>query len=625
MITDFINFKAGYAVDLPPERFEEGMCQTAENCWWVDAPVKRQGHSQYADLTTWSNCRGFIREKINSNWTTILALDMDSNVQFFQGTSNTYSVIDSAYSFDVGYEVEFASLAGTDTVLAVNGQNRPLVVYYSGAFLMQELEEYDVRVRNSNDWSAGAWDDSASTYTDDSDDARSSTADDFQLVAALSNDDGFIVACDFRFTELVCKSTDQFTGVVAAAYQYYSEDSAWSNLTMELTPTWSNATGDRTLEWTLPTNWMAYDGTEDNLQNRYAVRVKFTTAPTNTPTCDYFTVKHTQYFRDISIDGKPQAVATHQNSYWLAVDNYIFWSAPNVATGWELRRADYCLEGGSKILRMITHNEYLAIFKEQAIYGFFGNQFGEAVRKKLDDMGTISGRSVAVVGPALYYLGNDGFVRGWNGLESQRLSGHIQSDIDGYTQTDAIGVTYKGWYFLSFPTNQIFLLFDPDTYRTADYGDGRVSFFKWKNCEAKMLAVFSGQGESRALIGYDGTTKKLLTFQDGNYGDNTNSAIDMQLETAPISYKAFQQMKRHRRAKVDLNKAGDWTVTFKADHGTATSAHTVSSGTGAGHYEEDMSLPYTLDGKNFSVLFRNNTTNMAKIYGFAIESERRRF
>ena len=140
-----------------------------------------------------------------------------------------------------------------------------------------------------------------------------------------------------------------------------------------------------------------------------------------------------------------------------------------------------------------------------------------------------------------------------------------------------------------------------------------------------MLAVFSGQGESRALIGYDGTTKKLLTFQDGNYGDNTNSAIDMQLETAPISYKVFQQMKRHRRAKVDLNKAGDWTVTFKADHGTATSAHTVSSGTGAGHYEEDMSLPYTLDGKNFSVLFRNNTTNMAKIYGFAIESERRRF
>lgn len=616
-----VSFKGGYAVDLPPEQFEPEMVAVAENCWWVDAPVSRQGHSSHSDLSANSNINGFIQAYINSTWTTIVAIDDGTDVNFYQGASNVYTMIDSSPAFTKGYNVEFASLPGTDTVIAVNGQDRSVVITYDSAFDIEWLEDHDVRTRANDEWAAGQYVDSSLTYTDDTTDAQSTTSADFPLADSSISSNGFWVACDFTFNTVVFGNAEQFTGSPVASYQYYKGSSTWGSMTLEQTPSWTAATGDKTLEFTYPTDWEEWDGTEDSMANRFVIRIRFTTAPTNTPTCDTLAVTDAQYFRVITSDGKPQAVATHNSSYWLAVGNNVYWSDVNGATGWQLYQAEYFLEGGNKVLSMKELGDNLVVLKKQALYGFFGNQFGDAIRKKIADVGTISGRSVVQYDNAVYFLAADGSVYGFNGVSVTRLSRHIQSDLDGYTQTNCASSAYKGYILMAFPTNSVILVFDPDTYRETDYGEGRVSFFKWKTCRADQFQVFD-DGELYAI---DNGVRKIIKYQNGNEYDNDSTAIAYKLETADIAYGEFQQKKRQRRVKIDISKSGTWSVSMKVDHSTTTAVSTIASGTGSGHYETDLSIPYTMDGKNFTLAFSNNTSNSAKVYGYAIEVATRRF
>jgi len=355
--------------------------------------------------------------------------------------------------------------------------------------------------------------------------------------------------------------------------------------------------------------------------DKFPIRIRFTTAPTNTPTANKLTVSYTRQVTDVLDDTKPNQITVHRNSLWLAAGNIAFWSTPNEVTGWELYQAEYFLDGGSKIISMLPYQDNLMVLKEAALYGFFGNQFGDAYRQKLADVGAVAPRSAVVGGNELYWVSHDG-IYGWNGEVVKKLSKHVQSDIDGYTPTNTCAVFYEGWILIAFPTDSIILAFDPDTYREDTLGDGRVSFWKWTGCKAYQLVWFNGDGESKNLIGLE--DDELLTFDDGNSYDTSSNPIDMIVKTRYL-FDGDLRDKLYRRLKMDVSASGVWTNTTAGDFGSSTSVATISSGSGGGHYNGDISLPYSLDGQNLTIQLRNNTINTAKIYKLGVEYDRRKF
>lgn len=610
-IGQLIDFKGGYATDIPAETMPADMLQLAENCYWENGLRKRGGYSSYetppGGTTT---IRGRKRAYMNNAWVTILAVDDGVSTTFYENSSGSFSQIGTDTVL-TGYDVEMDVMLGK--VIAVNGQDKPRIIYYSAGFTISTLEAYDTRTRGGDDWYAGTHD--GSTYTDATQAAQDTVADDFTLVTGGADGGGFYIAGVVTFNRV------EFTGLSAnewatATFEYWN--GAWTSITPTTTAS--------SFEFDYPQDWVVYDGSGDELTNRMVVRVTWATAPASDVTCTSMTLKHTQYLSQILEDARPHLVRVHNNRVWLAMGNNLNYSPYEAVTGWQVWATEYCLEGGSEILALVPHGEALIVLKGAVLYGIIGNSYEDLRVLRFDDtMGTVSGRSAVAVGSVLFYLGPDGNVWGWTGEMAKKVTDHIRSDLASLTHTNAVGGSYKGRYYLSFPSDSVVIWSDPDTVRDAEYGEGAMSWWKYTGIRADRFAWQTGDGDDLAFVAVDNSTPQVIQLENGNPYDLASTAITMKAKTKAHAFGEFQTRKVLTRVKPKVSQSGKWTFTMYSDDDTESVSLILQSGSGSGFYSQDVSIPYSLDGKNLSFYLENATVNAASVSGIALEFVKRSF
>ena len=634
------DFSGGYSTNLHPEQMAPNMLQTAENVYFQNGLEKRGGVSDYstdANFDTDYDIAGQHRVKMNSTWYSIIAVDTGSEVKFYHAATTALTEIDAAYTFTTGHDVEmdsmYESVSEDNAVVVVNGTDKPAIIYYDSGIKIENLEAYDERLRDTDDWWAGQYDDSETTYTDDTTDAQDAGADDFQISTG-TNDDGFYVSCQYTFNKIIMTNAQQFTSDPTVVYEYYKDNDdgtyTWTTVgTLVTTPDWDGVEGDKTIEFNIPYDWGKWDGTEETLDGRYVFRVRFT-ANAEDLDCDTLAVYHTQYLTQIMGGAKPSHVHVHRNKMYLSEGNNVNISPYNKLTDWSAYEVEVCQDGGTQINGMVSLNEDLLLFKENAIFRIQGNSYQYRTVKKISDNGAKYSRGIVQVNNVIFYLHTDGLIHAFTGANDKLVSRHIKDDLDVYTKSVVYAIKYKGYVWFSFPSDSEVLVFDPDSFVVSetDTGEGRMAFYKYTGITAKTLNWHSGDSDNGFLIGgYQATSEKakLLKLDNGNAYDGSATTIDEVVKTKEYSFGSPQLEKIFDRTKPEITKSGDWTFTVYVDNEARNTSMTLSSGSGGTRYKEDVSLDYDMNGKDISFYFRNNTVNAAKIFGVAVEVGKRRF
>ena len=627
-VKDLVDFRGGFFTDVPSPLLSAADLLTADDVHWRNGVTKRRGIRKYSTTAFASGTvlRGGIRTYQGSKFYDIIAVDNGATCSFYQGATASYSKI-SGLDFTTGYDVELAELNGN--IVAVDGKDKPALITYSSGFAIKTVESNDVRTLGNADWWAGQYLPSATvTYSDDSTNAQSSATASF-LVVPATDGRGVYVASDFTFNKIVFKNMEQ-AATCTAVYEYY-DGSAWATVTMTTTPTWTAATGDKTIEFNIPLDFgvtpVSIAETGNTIIGRYAFRVRFTTAAAAAKYCDYLALYHTQKLTEVMAGEVPSLVLAHANRIWLVQGNNTFYSVANTVTGWKLEYSEYFLEGGPSIRGVAEYQNALIVAKDNALHAYEGNTFETFIKSVVSDKGTSSHRSMVMVGNILFRVWNNG-VWAWNGTVDVDVSKHIRTVLEGYTCTDAAAVSYQGEYWVCFPTNAKLLTFDPDTIRQDDKGDYRVSFFRFTNHVVSKFLYHLAKGDNGYLLGLSNKATPYVVRIDNGLTDQTTTTTvitgKFQTKYDPFSGDGFKT--GYRRTKVRV-KQGTGSQTFKwlSDDGSVSSTASFAASSGTGTHEEDLSMPYTLDGRNLAFYWEHGASTSATLYGISVESFRRKF
>ena len=640
------DFRGGYSTDLTPELMANNELLQANNCWWRGGLKKRGGIAKYANLTnTNASITGAVRvyEEKAEAWYTIYGVDDGSTVEFqVAKTSVTLATVAAASltasttttaPFTTGKDVEFDTLGGK--VIAVNGTDRPVVLFPSGSgtFYLRDLDRYDERERSTDNWYAGQWDTSTDAYTDDTTDAQDSGVDDFVIASTDATTNGFYVAGDFTYSRLIFTGVDMAATVSAvSSLKYFDVDGSWTAVgTFNTAAVWDDS-GTHTIEFELPLStdgtlkWAKYDTTDGNLTNRYVVRGEFADGATSQITCDTIAQSHTHYLTQIIGDQKPQAIRTHKNHVFMAARNQVQIGIANSVKGWRDDRWEYFYEDGNEVMAMETLNQYLVNIKEGRMFAIDGTSWQNWSVRPLAAGGTISKRGTTVANDMLWMIARDGLYM-FDGNVRRKVSKHIQTDIDSYTLTDVSLFFYKTDVLASFPTNSIVLVFDPDTLRLDDMGDGRVSFQKWTSYYARQILHNQGGGDDGYLI--------LLGDNYTARGDNlaydnitATTPINMEMQTKLFPFGGEETTKNFTRAKAKIGNVSTPAgveYEFKFLTLDASNGLLLNALVGTGAVSRDISVPYQMDGKQISMYVKHNTTFDARVDTLSIDSRKRRY
>jgi len=632
------DFRGGKATELSPAQMEESMVLLGTNWYYDERLRKRPGWANLSVDTTINGAtiRGLCNAEMNSTQYRIVALDDGSNVNFYYGDTGSYTAVDNTFDWTTAKNVEMVAFPlgnGDEIVIAVNGTDKPAVIYYSGGFIVKTLEAYDARTIDTDLWVAGLWDESETPdMVDDTTDAQSSTVDDF-VIATATNNDGFYVAATQPFTKVVITNCPDLGTAVVAEIRYYAGAGVWTNLTVTTEPSWVAAEGDKTLEFDLPLDsdgvvaWTRYGDLASqtlpaNVLNKYILRVRFTTAD-QAGSADYLTVSNTQYLTQLFLGVNPQAVAIHSNRLWLATENALRWAPADQVTGWWSQDVGGCPQGGDEILQLISGEGELIIAKPSSIYFCQGTTTDNFVFTSIKTIGVQGKRGADMVGGVMVYVATDG-IRALMGRKSVRVSRHLT--LSSLTKTDAVVIEWHGNAVISFPTDAVMLWADPDTVRTDDMGDGRVSLWNWAGMAASQMVVGDGGGDNGYLMVADNTGGRIAYASTNGYDtafDTTKSPIACTLQTRRFIEGTPGQRKARRRVAVDVSRDGAWVLTISADGGDRTASLVIASGSGTGHKVFSFDLPYTMDGYDLSYKLENTTSEDIQIYGFTDETEER--
>lgn len=665
---NFSRFDGGYFTNLADAEMEDYELLTAENCEWDGGLRKRRGLQAYSTVTAGITIRGAVRAYIGTAWRTFVAKDLGSTtVIHHQATASAaWASVNmpsgSAFSLVTGYDTQFAAIG--ERLVGVDGIDEPFTIYYNGSSVCADtIERYGTKTREYDNWTAGQLSSAGGTYTDDTTDAQDVGADDF-IIATSTASTGFFIGCDYTFNKAVFSNVTGVTatGSVGFVFQYfgapsYGASATWNTIatsSMVQTTSWATA-GTVTLEWPTPfvtdgvNTAVAYEKTPDMgsfdsfLGGKYAVRMYTTVAASAAIACDYAAVNHTQYLSELLLDDKPDTVAQHKNHIFMGMGNWMRYSMADTPVTDALKEWSYdnfqVFRNGGTIQAMVPHGDYLAVVLENKLYGITGNSWADWAFRELADHGGISRRGAAVVGQALYYIGTEGLWQ-WDGAAIHNVGRGIQDDIDGYTLTNTALLDYDGELWVSFPTNEVVLKADPDTFRTDNKGNARLSFYKFKNYRVDGWLYCEGDSDLGYLLGWANNATPAIVRANYDAVDfiTSTASIDWVFRSRNYPFGEEHRVKQYRRFKPVLSDIASASVatatacmyqfTFinKDSFGstTANATVTVSSG-GSGIYETDLTLPYTMDGKRLSVYMRHSATTTAKLYGYSIGVRERWF
>jgi len=314
----------------------------------------------------------------------------------------------------------------------------------------------------------------------------------------------------------------------------------------------------------------------------------------------------------------------------MAAKNQVQIGIANSIKGWRSDRWEYFYEGGKEVMAMKSFNNYLAIIKEGMIFAIDGTSWQNWSVRPISEGGIVSKRGAVVANNILWMLDRDGLYA-FDGVQRVKVSKHIQTDINSYTLTDAALFYYKNDVLVSFPSNSIVLVFDPDTFRKDEMGDGRVSFNKWKSYLARGFLYNSGGGDDGNLIVLG---PNYTAIGDYLAYDNLTApvAITFTMQTKMFDFGGEQTVKHFTRAKpkvgeVSATAGQSYAFKFKTEDefGGGSNAITLTAGIGSGIYQKDISVPYWIDGKLVSMEIIHDSAYDARVDMIAIEAKKRRF
>lgn len=584
------DFQGGYATSVPSPLLSPNELLRAENCHWDNGLVKRKGYTKYtADDATFDAGMvvGIIRTGISGLMEAIYAVNTSgTGVTFWTGNETPVPL--AGFTLNESTDVRMVQLG--DYVVGVTGSDYPFAIWYDGGYQIDYVQTIDTRVRHIQEWHVVQFD-SVPEYTNitaNVQDATTTTA----LTTGVAGE-GFIVSCDYTFNKIDFSGLTA-AGAVTATYEY-SDGSGWTLFTPTTEPDWENG-GDGVLEFDIPMsngemNWTPFSGVVDFATERFAIRITFSAHTAING--DALAVSMNQYLRLITGDEYPTDICVHNSRIQIASGRAVNFSPVNLITGWRSDEVEYFGDGGTSIQKMVSFPNALVVFKEDAIYALTGNSYQTYAKRKASPHGTIAPHSVVPMGQEVYYLARDG-IRGWNGTISAILTKHIADEIP--FDTNAVAADFAGHYFISFPGSGVTLRFDPDTARRRTNGDPVVSFFKYTNYGFTRLIYASQNRDSGYFFGVKDGSPGVYRLQHGDTDDGTN--VTMYVTTLRYTFSAPGTKKRMGRIKPEVIPAGDYTIGFEADDGLRTASMTLASGTTGSVYTEDISLPYTLDGKN---------------------------
>lgn len=637
----------------------ENMVITGENLYYDAKLQKRPSWETYCDTAAIDAVvagTGTVRDigaaYINSAWRTAVAIDNGTTTSFYLVTNATtlssalQTPAAGAFTFTKDQELQMVEFDNKIVVINTAGGDKPAVIYYDGSnIVVQRLEAFDSRARGNDDWYAGQWDDSETPeMVDDTADAQSDTADDFAFATATNND-GFYVAGVLPFTKVIMTGATDLGSTVSAEYTYYAGGGTWTSVgSLVTTPDWVAAEANKTVEFNIPLDsdgglaWKKYGdvstdkdptGVPGGAINRYIFRIRFTTAD-SAGTCDKLTVSHEQYLTQLFQGDTIDVVAVHGDRCFLASGNVFAKSLGGIngLKGWSARDFEYTDEGGEDIIAMHSGGQFLAIVKTLGYYRYYGTTTANAVLRFGGPEGGVSTRGACGLKDGVAYIGKKGvYYLSYQG-DASLISKSISSAL-----SPASGDTLMNWegdLLMSDPSADTLYWADPDTLRQDDMGDFTMSWWKWtgQNCRI-MIYDYDAIGSARQIMAYDGDNGRLVKNGTNAYDTATSTTqtnIECTLQPKYDAYGTPTTKKRFVRVKLDISKSGDWTLTMYSDNGVnSSSAYTVESGTGTGHYYTDISIPWELDGNNFTIKLVNKTANSVEIYGFSVMLERRVF
>ena len=148
-------------------------------------------------------------------------------------------------------------------------------------------------------WKAGLWDDSVTTYIDDTTDFQDAGTDDAAL-ETTTNNDGFIVSSTKKFNALCINVGVASEGNPVRVLEYSSGTATWTAITNYISFAGASAnygTGENVIVWVPPQNWavMAAGHGTDVTVGHYGIRVRATTAGTTAGVATTMSV-HRLYF-----------------------------------------------------------------------------------------------------------------------------------------------------------------------------------------------------------------------------------------------------------------------------------------------------------------------------------------
>jgi hypothetical protein len=665
-IFNFQDFRGGYTTNTPYELMENNEMLQAENVYWNNGLKKRKGISKYASLT--GSARGFIRTYTNDAWHTIVAVDLSAGyVEFQQATTtNTrFATITmasgTAYAWTAAKNVEFASLG--DEVVAVNGTDRPAAFFPTGnAIYAMDLDQYDDRALASANWYAGKFEAATPAYTNYTAEAQSPTASDFVLASA-SYSNGFYTSADFTYSKYVITGVDPGAAQSATAtYEYFNADSTWVAFgTMNSSGLNASGTefgsGTCTVEFELPLStdgtlkWKKYDGnelgaTEGKLPQRYVTRTRFAgqigggyiASQVNSDQIEM--VSHTHYLSQILGDQKPDNVTTHKNHVFMSAKNQVQISAANqikstpLSPAWRADRWEYFFEGGNKITALQSFNEYLVVVKNSAMFALTGTSWENWGTRPLGKYGGVAKRGIKSIRGILWMIDHDGLYA-FSGVGRVKVCSHIKDDIESYTMTDAVIGEFGNYVYVSFPTNSIVLLFDPDTYRVdqiGNMGNGKVSLYKYTSFLANGFGWSQGSADNGKFLFLG--TNYIGQAEDGNSYDNITgtTTINMQLQTKYFDLGGGQTEMLYNRVKPrvgDVTHSAGENYTFKMlksdETGGASASVALTAGVGTGYHQQDLLVPAKIDGKFIGFYLQHDTPYNARFLSVSVDARERRY